>query len=278
MNKAFSLIEVMVGLLIGLMCVGVLLQTTRSQVSHHLVNRQNLRAQSSLEMAGEELRAFRSMRDFEFWRSFPLNPVVAHLEESRGVDIAFHSDCPGEFDSGCLVYYDIVPCDRVAEPDIYVAVRPDLPYETSLAPADDPDEEGWGTEIGIMSVLYMNAGSWYGCFLVSGTSDGNLQLALQDQQPWINPLIDFEHIPKDTIEVTCLGHLEVTHVGLKSVSGAGHRLVYRPFILSDGSWVSKRSRSSYQNLLCLERRGASLVLFDERAREGRREVSHVTIQ
>jgi len=277
MIRGFSLTEVLVGLLIGFISIGALLNILRLGVDTHLDNKHTQRSHSNLEFAADELDDTLVFRELGFWDTFQRNTGMLHNVSSIKRSISLTQDCPDESDSCCLIYFDLLPAK---EQRIYQVISFDYPYRLTLDSLDATDPPGPGEEVEPMGVMLFSAVGIEFCALIADIVSGEIVLASLESQPWILP----QSIGSTNMEAVYLGKLKVTHVGLKEIQGGGQRLIYRPWGLVSGEWTKQRSRSSFQHLglfeFIEEAEGGPLLRLHKEEDNGNKlqEVHYVTVQ
>lgn len=244
--RAFTLIESMMSLLIGLIALMGLAGYTLTANMAIQEDRDKMGVYGNLRMAHKEVQDFLQGVDRHFFDRYPvvLNRV-AHATNQDADGIQISASCPDDEDSICLTVWDVEPGPD--EPVIHRLENHAWPEKVSITPIDITYPSGPSEAIGAMSVLLFVSEDQMFCALVKRATAWQVYLADPADQPW--------EIPEELVgnfEVIHLGALTVTHLGVRPEEGFGKKLVYRPFFLDENGWRAGRSKSSYGHLLALK--------------------------
>lgn len=244
--KAFSLIEVLTSLTIGLVLLGATVKLGLSLSVHMQQERGRLAIKGNLDLARQELNQFLRGIEPDFFQQNPIQTSPIHSVSYIHGALAFTANCNRLAESDCITVFDIRPLDE--EPLIYQIDQADWPHWVELSPVDTKQPPEPATGVGPMSLFLFSDGSLVFCALVKQRSGKKIMLAPANQGLWSLP----QQIQTDRFQAIHLGFIEITHISLEEDDDSGLKLVYQPWVLEADRWVADRSRSSYSGFIDLE--------------------------
>jgi len=244
MCKAFSLVEVAISLLIGLVVltgISKLAMTRAHAIAHES---RWIHARTSLDMAKEELRLATRGLEHGFFEHFPLKADFTphHPSSVNHGAIQFSERCEENPETACALWWDLTTVDE--EPLLYRLSDGNARNRFGLVTVDESRPAALPAQIGPMSVLLMIGKETAFPRLVVAIESGQVVLADEADQPW--PWIGL--LIPSTTRVVHLGQLEVTHTTLVDRDGLGKKISHRPWRLGEEGWRGGRSRTSYGQL------------------------------
>jgi len=269
-QRAFSLVETLISLMIGLVVVAGATRLAMVQ-SHDIAHRRAMiDTRAALTMASEELRLRTRGLERPFFTKLPLKPGIdlVHRGDHDHGAVQLTERCPQNRANGCLIWWDLIPPEE--DPIVYEMIIDEDWDRFGLIAVEPSIPAGLPETIGPMSVLLIAGPTGSICQLVAAVENGEVVLAPESDQPWPRNVV----ITAQQARVVHLGRLEVVHCGLSEHKGIGNRLTYHPWTVGEDGWRAGRGRTSHGHLAgliwsaCEEGRPDRLVLLarPERAR------------
>ena len=242
-SRAFSLVEVCLSLVIGLVVTAGVTQLAIAHAAKVGGDRRALDTRGSLDMAREELRLKTRGLEPAFFTAFPLKAelLLAHPTDHTHGALQLTRDCPERPGTSCLIWWDIVPPDE--NPYVYAITDDDGRGRLGLIAVNPAVPAGLPKALDKQSVLLFLGETSSFCRLVEEIEGYTVVLADEVDQPW--PQVGL-YMPQTT-RVVHLGRLEVVHCTLTG-SSIGRKLVYAPWRLGETGWQRGRATTSYNHL------------------------------
>lgn len=255
-HPAFSLIELLAGLLIGALVISGALALLQPALHAHGQTRTTIQLETQVQLARDRLQHRLRSADSDFWTRYPLQSHPLHPVDYHHDGRAFTENCPHQAGSNCALLYDLQPLPHIALYRIVPIAQQSAalswlrldPYANPL-PSDHElsGHVAWLTnkEKGFPALIRQGSGF-------------DLLLADQPHQLWTLP----NQLDHDEWFLAVLGPLHVVHWALRPDPHGGKTLVERQWSFQFNRWLPKRSRTGQRFLhqLWLDQRDTSAFL------------------
>jgi len=241
--RAFSLVELLVGMLLGLMLIMGFIGFSHRMSNTFLTWRRQQQAHSQLLASTHRIREHLSMADPSFWEQFPATNQVVHPADHIHGANHFTQSCPDSDFGGCLVFWDLHP--KTTTPLDYLVLDMEWPLQIKLTPKDETLPIGPDDSITPGTAALLISQNHTIPFVISDVAGDWLYLLPPTDQPWTLPQV----LAEESFQVVVLGDLTVSHIALVPSQGRHATLRFQPWMWKEDGWKPGRSQTGDTHLV-----------------------------
>lgn len=243
MKKAFSLTELLVGLLLSLLLSTAVISTLRVMLERQRHFRARTRIETNVGLAYEQIKLHLLDLEPDFWARFPIAPDWLPHGEPLSSALYGAAPCPSSPADDCLLTLDLEPTTT------HKAL-----YQASFSGGNtiqlQPFVASPHNAIRSGSVLLLASSSGAIAPILVATADGDhYSYATGSASPWPVPSPEQRSGPW---EAAVIGKLVVRHITTKTAPNRGRELVISKPKLVNGAWRLGRRNPSYTHLSGLQ--------------------------
>ncbi|CAM2010293.1 hypothetical protein [Acanthopleuribacter pedis] len=241
---AFSLIELMVGLLVGGIILSTALALLQTAFRSQRTIRDTIQLETQVQLARDRLQHQLRISESQFWWDHPLDQHPHHpIDLARG-PLAYTRNCPW-LEAPCLIAYDIRPPQQ---PTVFSV----LPHQANpndgiwlklRGNAFDPPPNGSLTG----NVAWFTNGQTSFAALIDQGGGLDIRLAAPADQPWTLPT----QMTGDQWFIVILGSMHTVHWTLRNQAGSGKVLAEQHWTFRNTQWWPQRTKLTQRFLFDL---------------------------